>query len=639
MTPTRLLPLLALTTLIAAAAHAQQPEPQLLHRPPDPVPTLKARAKLVIVDVVVTGPNRTPIHDLKKTDFALLEDKHPQNLKAFDEHKALTPTEALKFPQVPALGPGIFTNFAPTPINSAVNVILLDALNTPIADQAYVRSQLLDYLKHERPGSSVAIFGLGTQLHLLQGFTSNHEVLKAVVTKQSYTASPLLDDQVGSGAVPSLSDFASPSSSQVSAGLSSLASITQSFQLQLRAQYTLDAFNILARYLANIPGRKNLIWFSGSFPLDILPDGDAADPFIAVADSEAEYRETTNLLTRSQVAVYPVDARGLQTLPQFSASVSGTRYARNPAALGQDSAKFFQSQALEHDTMNRLAEDTGGEAFYNTNGLSQAVDKAIGEGSNYYTLAYTPTNDKWKGDFRRIAITLPPALAAKGYTLFYRRGYYADDPDSPTSPLASSAPAITPTETPSRRTPLPLARDASKPSPAMLLAMAHGLPQPAEILFKVRVLPASTGTESSVPKDNVVNAPGFEPSKGPYKRYAIDFAAAPADIHFTVTDGIYQAAVEFVALAYTPEGKVVVSTSGVAQTALTAAHFEQITRAGFPFHLELDVPVKGTYTIRTGIHDLSVNTTGAAELPVAAVKDLPPVSPLTQAPPAIAPGK
>ncbi len=46
----------------------------------------------------------------------------------------------------------------------------------------------------------------------------------------------------------------------------------QSYQLQQRAQFTLDAMSQIARYLSGIPGRKNLIWLSGSFPINILPD-------------------------------------------------------------------------------------------------------------------------------------------------------------------------------------------------------------------------------------------------------------------------------------------------------------------------------------------------------------------------------
>ena len=81
-----------------------------------------------------------------------------------------------------------------------------------------------------------------------------------------------------------------------------LASVQQfeaeqsAIQTRMRAQYTLDAFNALAHYLANFPGRKNLIWFSGSFPLQIDPDPTLNDPFAVMMDSNQEFRETTNLL-------------------------------------------------------------------------------------------------------------------------------------------------------------------------------------------------------------------------------------------------------------------------------------------------------------------------------------------------------
>jgi hypothetical protein len=65
-------------------------------------------------------------------------------------------------------------------------------------------------------------------------------------------------------------------------------------------------------------GRKNLIWFSGSFPLNILPDPEQAvfgvNPF-SVDDFQDDVRATTSLLSRAQVAVYPIDARGVFISP------------------------------------------------------------------------------------------------------------------------------------------------------------------------------------------------------------------------------------------------------------------------------------------------------------------------------------
>ena len=316
-------PLARLTVLLAIAATPafnQTGAPAAPSTPPaaaaPPVQTIKATAQLVVVDVVVTDSSHKPIHGLKASDFTLTENNTPQVVKSFEEHTALTPADATKFPPMPKLPPGIFTNYSPAPVNGAVNLILLDSLNTPMRDQAYVRQQLLAYLKSTPPGTRVAIFGLSTRLFILQGFTSDPELLKTVIEKGLAKGSPLLDDQVGGGGVQnSVADNFEDMGGDPTlvANLRDFEAITQSFQLELRAKYTLDAMNQIARYLSAIPGRKNLIWFSGSFPIDVLPDtsGAQANPFIAVASSEEEFRETVALLARSQVAVYPVDARGL----------------------------------------------------------------------------------------------------------------------------------------------------------------------------------------------------------------------------------------------------------------------------------------------------------------------------------------
>ncbi|HEY6412127.1 MAG TPA: VWA domain-containing protein, partial [Edaphobacter sp.] len=379
---------LLLPLALCLVAPAQTPTPQ-------PIPTIKAHTQLVIIDVVVTDSHQNPVHNLKATDFRLLENKDPQQIKAFEEHTALSDTKPRPIPPMP---PGTFTNWTPTPPNSSVNILLLDTLNTPLQDQSFVHDQLKQYLKSSKPGARIAIFGLTTHLNLLQGFTSDPELLKTAINQKNPQVSPLLDDPVGGGTgIQSLSDTVSsfgdaPDIADILSNLQRFDAEQQSFQFQLRARYTLDALNQLARYLTGIPGRKNLIWFSGSFPINILPDGDLQDPFAAALGFEDEFRETTNLLTLNQVAVYPVDARGLMVSPAFTAARSGSQYGRSPSAFGKDDAKFFQQTAAEHATMLQMAQQTGGKAFINTNGLSQAVASAINAGSNYYTIAYSPTN-------------------------------------------------------------------------------------------------------------------------------------------------------------------------------------------------------------------------------------------------------
>jgi hypothetical protein len=56
--------------------------------------------------------------------------------------------------------------------------------------------------------------------------------------------------------------------------------------------------------------------------------------------------------------------------------------------------------------MDELAKDTGGEAIYNTNGLNDAVNRVLNDGTHYYTLTYTPTNKKMDSRLRHIEVTL-----------------------------------------------------------------------------------------------------------------------------------------------------------------------------------------------------------------------------------------
>src|SRR5215831_7198213 len=107
--------------------------------------------------------------------------------------------------------------------------------------------------------------------------------------------------------------------------------------------------------------------------------------------------------------------------PVFSAA--NARSYRAQGSFAQALAKFALAVAADHETMDELAEGSGGHAFYNTNGLAAAIATAVEDGANYYTLSYSPTNKKYDGRLRRIHVK----LARRGYSLSYRRSYFADD--------------------------------------------------------------------------------------------------------------------------------------------------------------------------------------------------------------------
>ena len=597
--------------------------------------TLITGTQLVIVDVVVQDSSGHPIHDLKSSDFHVEEAKKPQLIKAFEERSAATPSLIKAEPKL-TLPAGTFTDYLPVTPDSTLNVLLLDTLNTPMNAQSYVRDQLKQYVKHANPATRIAIFGLTTRLVLLQGFTSDPDILKAVVERRLLPrASALLDNPSGSNADANvLSDNMANAgaSASVVASMQQFEAQNSSFQTQLRTRYTLEAFQQLGRYLSAFPGRKNLIWFSGSFPLAIFGSPNLIDPFAVQADFSGQLRDTTNLLDRARVAVYPIDARGLETAPMYDPARAGSNYIMSPGKMGDELNAFGQANMQEHMTMNQIADDTGGHAFYNTNGLADAVAKSIEAGANYYTLAYSPANRDSKGEYRNIRVQLNGDLAARGLRLSYRRGYYAADPKSrkgsSTLIAAAAAKAATPdsTATPNE------AATADKAAPITTtssnayakVAMQRGAPAPSEILFKVRILPDSTATEDTVAPHNVVNPS----TRGPFRRYNVDFGAVASDLMLTPQpNGTRSGAVEFVAYVYDADGKLLNIEGRTVTMNLTPETYARLTRSGLGFHLQVSAPAKSDSFIRLAVHDVSSGHMGVVEVATSVISHLPP-SPL-----------
>jgi VWFA-related protein len=566
-------------------------------------PLLHTSAQLVVVDVAVQDKNGRSVHNLKRSDFAVTENKHPQIVSQFDERSGQV--SSARGPELPPMAPGTFTNYTDVPPNGALNILLIDTLNASITDQAYVRHQLQQYVKNAAPGTRIAIFGLSHRLFMLQGFTSDPSVLKnAVEHKLIPRASALLPDTFGAGSTGSDSiGRQDAAGTQAVSAFRQFESNERVLQTQLRIQYTLDAFNGLAHYLSSFPGRKNLIWFSGSFPLDFLPNPAKESGFALMENNNPEFRETINLLSRARVAVYPVDAGVLAVDPNFSAA------AKKSDPFGKSSRAFQQRRVGAKMTMQQIAEETGGAAFYDTNDLAGAVQQAIGSGSDYYTLTYTPSNRTWDGEYREIRVALNGNLQAAGYRLAYRQGYYADDAgrqlkDPAFAALAPGATAASSNGDYSWRT-----------------AMAYGAPAPQEILFKVRVQPIGKQPESALAPENQVDP--AHPLKPPFRRFAIDVAAVGSDFQLTQgQDDRHTGAMQFGVLLYDADGQLLNMVGKTAQLNLTAEEYKHFV-SGVTAHFEVSVPITGgPHFLRVGVRDISGNRLGAVELPVASVANL-----------------
>src|SRR5205823_6195886 len=134
------------------------------------------------------------------------------------------------------------------------------------------------------------------------------------------------------------------------------------------------------------------------------PNTELSNPFANQRQYSDEVRGAATLLTDSQVAVYPVDARGLVGSFMPDASMRGPNFTRNPGRLTTQISHAGSSLQSSHDAMNDLAQQTGGRAYYNRNDIDRAIALSVQDGSTYYSMGYYPEDKNWDGKFRKIQV-------------------------------------------------------------------------------------------------------------------------------------------------------------------------------------------------------------------------------------------
>jgi VWFA-related protein len=413
-------------------------------QPAEPVPVLNATTQMVTLEILARDRQGNHVPGLTAKDFQVFEEVAPKNDKrlqqiAFFQSVSAAAIAAAGQDSVP-LPPGVFSNIVTmhkAPV--APTVLLIDGINTPLADQLQVHRQMVKVLGSIPADVPVAVFLLGRQLHMLQNFTTDPKLLidaskKAVSgDAKGLAETDHRDDPDSMSAL--LEDVPAPgpggaASGPGSGGTNSLASTSISVlhqferenyseQMDIRVQATLDALRSIARHLSGYGGRKNLLWISSSFPLQIAPDAD--NLFNGTRNYNDRMAEVAQALSDAKVAVYPMDPAGLQTESFFQASNRGRSNMANGTAAGNSIIRENQGRYSRQASMDQLAEGTGGRICVNNNDLSDCVKKAMDDGSSYYELAYYPDSTSWNGEFHRIVVK----TSQPGVHLAYRHGYFA----------------------------------------------------------------------------------------------------------------------------------------------------------------------------------------------------------------------
>jgi VWFA-related protein len=586
--------------------------------------TLRVNSRAVLVDVLVTDKKGAAVKGLPQSAFSVKEQGKPQAITFFEEHHGMEAVEQ----ETVALPPNVFSNHPDEQQPAAVTVLLLDALNAPVEDQSFVHQQALQFLKSARPGSRMAIFTMSSGLHFVQGFTEDPAVLVAALNskkgngvEQSSNLTTATEANAGQGLVNMMSETtptqptpngSSPTTPAASpsmiAGLEGFLHEMGNAESSDREYRTLANLQQLARFLGAFPGRKNLIWFSTSFPASVFG---MTDPRF-----EGDVKKTVNLLTAARVALYPVDGRGVSEHEFFTAGNGQTNDAHVPTEMsgasglppgpggtnssmaasalgGPDTGNSNGEHPLatedsqnnsKHSTMDMLAHDSGGRAFYNTNSLSTVIAEIGKSGADFYTLSYVPDNAKMDGAFRNISV----GIAGQSYNLSYRRGYFATDTDRPGAAETASAGGAT---------------EGGKPVNPLAPFMALGMPESEQIGYRVAIKPA--GEAAAAAKTN-----GYE----------AEFTVTVDDLKLNVdADGTRTGTLVVGLTVFDRYGQVVNQQARRAALTLKPDVYAAVKTIGLKMKAKFEAPA-GQYWLRTGVYDEGSTKVGTLEIPLAVVK-------------------
>jgi VWFA-related protein len=383
--------------------------------------TFQSNANLVIIDANVRDKAGKVIPDLKKSDFTIFEDGKLQTISVFEfqrlEGDILLPAVPAIKPVVeapagapkPAAAPKKAAPAAPTTATAAPIIhyqdrrlvaMLFDYSTMQIPEQNRIQEAALKFIREQMKAADVvAIMYAGTgPIKIVQDFTTDKDRLEEVVKSFQIGAASELAGVAGNGG---------DSTTGEDTGTAFNADETE-FNI-FNTDKQLATLESAAKMLAAFPEKKALLYFSS---------GISKSGF----DNQASLEKAVNAAKRSNVNIYPIDARGL--VASAPAGDAGAAASRGTSALtGTQMQSQRDSFNDSQETLSTLAYDTGGKLFVDDNDLALGMQKARDDISSYYIIGYYSTDVKMDGKYRRVEVKLNKDIQAK---IDYRSGYFGE---------------------------------------------------------------------------------------------------------------------------------------------------------------------------------------------------------------------
>ena len=362
-------------------------------------PTFRVQVDAVEFDAFVTDAQGKPITDLTVEDFEVFEDGKPQTITSFA--RVNIPIERSDRP----LG-------APTPIEPDVQTndrdegrVYVIALDEVAGEQALRTRRFLHrfFERYFAANDIAAVVFLGrTNTANTQDFTSSTRLLLQAV--DTFTGGFPDGPAMTSTA---LAPAAAPP--PLSPG-----PLQPNQEATFALRRSMASFRSIVEFLAGVHGRrKALLLFSEGYPIDVFRVLDYRGGVLSIQDEDLHKAITA--ATKNNVAIYPVDPRGLTADGGLGESETGV----STDATERLTASITGMEARQ--SLRALAQATGGFAVVNTNSFESAWDRIVRENSSYYVLGFSSTNERRDGRYRRLQVRVKrPGVQVRG-----RDGYVA----------------------------------------------------------------------------------------------------------------------------------------------------------------------------------------------------------------------
>ncbi len=374
--------------------------------------------ELVLIPAVVNSKSGSHISGLTKDDFALKQDGKSQPVAIFEE--VITDNSRVRRS---AGEQGTFSNIEPGGRDyPRVSIIVLDFVNTPLADQTAARTALIKFLSEVADsGEPMCLLVLSRGgLTLLHDLTADPAVLAVALKKAKANEAPLVVEPFVDPHHPEGGDVLAAALAKMIRGELQLEAQAGAVQNKVTASITVDALQQIAKAFHGLPGRKSLIWASSGFPFSLSQGPTICETGCTGPGREqmqSAYDKLSMMMNDAQIAIYSVDLRSADNTFLVSGGVRPQE--RGDSYFDTDA----RARATMHDTtttLQQFADSTGGKAFLGGGNLVQSFRQAIQDDSSYYMLGYYISRKNTRPGWHTLAVS----VNTKGARVRHRQGFF-----------------------------------------------------------------------------------------------------------------------------------------------------------------------------------------------------------------------